>query len=440
MKEVQDFVAKLNEGERSMTEGPYKLPEGWRWVRLGEVCSTVENGFAFRKRGAPSGDLLHLRPYNIAEDGTLDLSQRFYVPSSLRLARHKMLQPGDVLFNNTNSVELVGKTALVRDPLEAAFSNHVTLLRSNTAKAEGAWIALTLQALWRQGFFTNLCNKWIGQAGINTERLKSVAIPLPPLEEQRRIVARIEELLGRVREARRLREEAKQEAERLWQAVLAQTFPRPGSELPEGWRWVQLGNVADVFSGTWGKDPSPQNSGKATLVRVIRVSDIKETLTIDYDNVPWRCVAQKDVKRLALRDGDIVVVKSSGSKAKVISGRAALFRQQPETFLPSNFVFAVRCNTDKVNPGFLWYWLNSDPVKRFVEQMVATFTYPNLKKSDYVKVPIPLPPLEEQKRIVVYLQEVQEKIKALKVAQEQTEEQLKRLEQAILDKAFRGEL
>ena len=203
---------------------------------------------------------------------------------------------------------------------------------------------------------------------------------------------------------------------------------------------MQLGNVADVFSGTWGKDPSPQNSGEATLVRVVRVSDIKETLTIDYDNVPWRCVTQKDVKRLALRDGDIVVVKSSGSKAKVISGRAALFRQQPQTFLPSNFVFAVRCNIDKVDPGFLWYWLNSGPVKQFVEQMVATFTYPNLKKSDYIKVPVPLPPLEEQRRIVAYLQEVQEKIKALKEAQAQTEAELKRLEQAILEKAFRGDL
>jgi type I restriction enzyme S subunit len=228
-----------------MTEGPYKLPAGWRWVKLGEVCTLIESGFAFRKKGAPEGDLLHLRPYNIAEDGTLDLSQRFYVPSSLRSARHKFLQPGDVLFNNTNSVELVGKTALVREPLEAAFSNHITLLRPDTTKAEGAWIALVLLALWRQGFFANLCNKWIGQAGINTETLRSVLIPLPPLEEQRRIVARVEELMSRIREAKRLRQEAKEEAERLWQSILSETFPKPGTELPEGWRWVRLGEVCD---------------------------------------------------------------------------------------------------------------------------------------------------------------------------------------------------
>jgi len=207
-------------------------------------------------------------------------------------------------------------------------------------------------------------------------------------------------------------------------------------KLPEGWRWVQLGNVADVFSGAWGKDPSPQNSGEATLVRVVRVSDIKETLTIDYDNVPWRCVTQKDVKRLALRDGDIVVVKSSGSKAKVISGRAALFRQQPETFLPSNFVFAVRCNIDKVDPGFLWYWLNSSPVKQFVEQMVATFTYPNLKKSDYVKVPVPLPPLKEQKRVVARIEELMGRVREARRLREEAKKEVDRLWQAVLAQTF----
>jgi type I restriction enzyme S subunit len=200
------------------------LPEGWRWVRLGEVCTLIEVGFAFRKKGAPEGDLLHLRPYNIGEDGTLVLSQRFYLPSSLGLARHKMLQPGDVLFNNTNSVELVGKTALVREPLEAAFSNHITLLRSDTTKAEGAWIALALQTLWRQGFFANLCNKWIGQAGINTETLKSVLIPLPPLAEQRRIVAHLEAVQERLKALKEAQAATEAELKRLEQAILEKAF------------------------------------------------------------------------------------------------------------------------------------------------------------------------------------------------------------------------
>jgi hypothetical protein len=76
------------------------------------------------------------------------------------------------------------------------------------------------------------------------------------------------------------------------------------------------------------------HGSNVTLARVIRVSDVKESLTIDYENVPLRLISLSNAKRFALRDEDIVVVKSSGSKAKIISGRAALFREQPELFIP----------------------------------------------------------------------------------------------------------
>ena len=209
-------------------------------------------------------------------------------------------------------------------------------------------------------------------------------------------------------------------------------------KLPPGWRWVKLGKVAQVFSGTWGKDPA-LTVGKdrdRVLARVIRVSDIKETLLIDYDNVPLRSVSQREVEKFALRDGDIVVVKSSGSKTKVISGRAALFRQQKEVFIPSNFVFAVRSERDFIHPVFLWHWLNSKPAKQYIEQIVSTFTYPNLKKSDYVDLPIPLPPLSEQRRIVARVEELMERVREAKRLREEAKKDADRLMQAALAEAF----
>jgi len=208
-----------------MTEGPYKLPEGWRWVRLGEVCALIQTGFAFRKKGVSNGDLLHLRPYNIGDDGTLDLAQQFLVPSELIPDKAmKILYPGDVLFNNTNSINLVGKTALVREQMEAVFSNHITLLRPETYKGEGAWVALALQALWRQGFFAKVCNKWIGQAGINTETLQKISIPLPPLEEQRRIVAELEAVRAKLQALKGGQAETDFEFQRLERAILDKAF------------------------------------------------------------------------------------------------------------------------------------------------------------------------------------------------------------------------
>lgn len=423
-----------------MSEGPYKLPEGWRWVRLEEILQDIQSGFAFGKKKITNGDLLHIRPFNIGIDGELNLAQKVYIPSTSIEKSLAQLESGDVLFNNTNSVELVGKTALVREPLCAAWSNHVTRLRADLSQCEPGWLAFSLRVLWIQGFFARNCNKWIGQAGFNIDAIKATEIPLPPLPEQRRIVARIEELMGRIREARRLREEARRDAECLWQAVLAETFPRPGAELPESWRWVRLGDVAKLFSGTWGDEITESRNPETVCAKVIRVSDIKESLTIDYDRAPLRAVKKREAERYRLTEGDLVVVKSSGSQAKVISGRAALFTVNTEHYIPSNFTFAVRPYQGVVSPVFLWYWLNSGYVRALIAKRVSTFTYPNLKKADYESVSVPLPPLPEQRRIVTHLEALQERIRALKEAQAQTEVELRRLEQAVLEKAFRGEL
>jgi len=200
------------------------LPSGWRWVRLGEVALDIQTGFAFRKKNVQRGDILQLRPYNIGNDGELDLRQQFFVPIEALPSSWSPLEPGDVLFNNTNSVELIGKTALVREHMEVALSNHITRIRVRPDLCEGAWLALTLNALWRQGFFAQRCNRWIGQAGYNTESLRETPIPLPPLSEQRRIVAHLEAVQEKIRALRAVQAETEEELKRLEQAMLDKAF------------------------------------------------------------------------------------------------------------------------------------------------------------------------------------------------------------------------
>lgn len=136
----------------------------------------------------------------------------------------RRLLPGDVLFNNTNSVELVGKTAIVRDGIEAAFSNHITRIRPKAELCIGEWLALSLRGLWQQGFFARRCNKWIGQAGYNTQALAATPVPLPPLADQRRIVRHIEALFERIREAKLAQQASAAGLDRLEQSVLDMAF------------------------------------------------------------------------------------------------------------------------------------------------------------------------------------------------------------------------
>ena len=422
----------------SASEGPYKLPEGWRWVRLGEVCEiNPRRPRIMRDFEAPTTFV----PMSAVDekDGTIVASEE--KPFALVRRGYTYFEEGDVLFAKITPCMENGKAAIasgLRDGIGFGSTEFHVLRPRGSVISEWIWLFVRRESFRQEA--KKAFRGGVGQQRVPQEFLENYLIPLPPLSEQRRIVARIEELMERIREARRLREEARQDTERLWQSVLAEIFPRPGDKLPEGWRWVRLGEVCSIFSGVWGNDPSEPPPPKMKNVKVIRVSDIKENLTIDYKAAPLRLVKQDEAIKYALRHGDLVVVKSSGSMAKVISGRTALFQEQDKIYIPSNFTFALRPKQDMVSSLFLWYWLNAEPAKVMVKGMVSAFTYPNLKKADYIQMLIPLPPLSEQRRIVAHLEAVQERIQALKEKQAATEAELKRLERAILEKAFRGEL
>jgi type I restriction enzyme S subunit len=267
---------------------------------------------------------------------------------------------------------------------------------------------------------------------LRLSKIRELLIPLPPLEEQRRIVARVEELMSRIREAKRLRQEAKEEAERLWQSILSETFPKPGTELPEGWRWVRLGEVCDYKSGVWGQtDPNG--------IPVLRSTDFLPDGNLSYETAIRLALSEKQLKKAVLQPGDILLERSGGGPNKPV-GRVAYFQGQG-TYCCGNFITRLHVSCADVVPKFLFYYLFYFHISGGTESLqTQTTNIRNLRFDEYLAITVPLPPLEEQRRIVAYLQDVQEKIRALKEVQAQTETELKRLEQAILDKAFRGEL
>ena len=124
------------------------LPNGWRWARLGEVISEAKGGFACGERD-PHG-VVQLRMNNVTNRGGFDWFSFIRVPASPDTIAAYRLQPGDVLFNNTNSTELVGKTALFESHVEpVVFSNHFTRLRATTDRLSPHFLALWLQAQWQ---------------------------------------------------------------------------------------------------------------------------------------------------------------------------------------------------------------------------------------------------------------------------------------------------
>lgn len=173
------------------------LPTGWKWTKLGNVLASMQPGFACGQRDEKG--VAQLRMNNISTDGKVNWDKIVRIPADYTNMFKYWLEPGDVLFNNTNSVELVGKSAIFLGFHErVVYSNHVNRLRPDTHVLDTSYLANWLLYNWTHGLFARLCNRWVGQAAVPRSTLLALKIPLPPLPEQKRIAALLNEQMAYV--------------------------------------------------------------------------------------------------------------------------------------------------------------------------------------------------------------------------------------------------
>jgi type I restriction enzyme S subunit len=183
--------------------------ENWSYYRI-EKCLEdhgIQSGFACSRKHLTEDGLPHLRPYNVGVNGKLDLSEVAYLPEKMVDTKLYGLKKGDIIFNNTNSKELVGKSAIVEQDLHCGFSNHLTRLRVKTSMVRPEWFLLTLRLHWLSGYFLKKSRKWIGQAGVNPDAILRIEIPVPPVHIQSKIIDDIQKSTQCMEEIYKLQQE-----------------------------------------------------------------------------------------------------------------------------------------------------------------------------------------------------------------------------------------
>jgi len=170
-----------------------ELPQGWTTAPVSKVIEDFQPGFASGEKNV-AGGVSHLRMNNIGLDGKLVLDLIRTVPEKLAKPRHD-LSLGDVLVCTTNSGALVGKCAYFDLPGRYAFSNH---LRPKRDVVDGRFLRWNLWLHWKRGVFDDKCKHWVNQSTLPKDALFEDEVVIPPLGEQRRIVAKLETLLGKV--------------------------------------------------------------------------------------------------------------------------------------------------------------------------------------------------------------------------------------------------
>lgn len=185
------FTGNLeSDGTRLMTE----LPTGWETRALKDWEMDAQSGFASGAHNSENKGVIHLRPMNISRLGKLDFENYKSVEDNSA----RRIVKGDILFNNTNSAELVGKTTIIDIDGEFAYSNHMTRLRFPVEKVDHKYMSILLHSMWMSGFFNEICSNHVNQASVSIKRLGQVEITLPPLPEQHKIVEILEDHLSRL--------------------------------------------------------------------------------------------------------------------------------------------------------------------------------------------------------------------------------------------------
>jgi len=349
-------------GDRYRDTG-IRISTKWPMVKLAEVALEIKSGFACGSSDGNSTGIPHLRPMNISTDGQLVWGGTKYISEDVFTDKPDyLLKAGDILFNNTNSKELVGKTCYVDRDIHAGFSNHLTRIRPDLLKIIPRLLAIILHEMWRRGTFLDLCHRWVGQAGVNNAVLSSVEIPLPPLGVQEKIVV---ELGG----YRKIIEGAKQIV----------TNYKPTLKIDPVWPTVFVSNVLETVKYTQKVQKTQfLPSGRFPIV------DQSEEFIAGY----W--------------DDETSVFH--------ISKPVILFGDHTRILKYVDFDFVLGADGVKI--------LQPDNrfVPRFFHLALLNSEIPNLGYSrhfkELVRVQIPLPPLDVQHRIVEEIEAERELVEA----------------------------
>ena len=395
--------------------GPYDLPDGWKWVKLRDVLK--EDRQIINPQDYPDKEFFLVTMDCIESDTGRLLKIIKRHGKEIKSMKYKF---------NTKHV-LYGKLrpylnkVYVPDREGICTTEFIPFV---TIKALREYVAFYL----RRKDVVNFAMKHVTgtrQPRVIIDDFLDYPIPLPPIEEQKRIVAHVKQLISRVEEVRELKRIVKEETEKIMQAALHKVFSRAEEK---GWKWVALESIAKVVGGHTPKRNVPEywNGDIPWLVPTELPSD---TITVILNSKEK--ITQEGLKNSSaiLLPPGTVLYTTRATIGKVAIAGVSLATNQGFT----NFI----C-TSKVYNWYLAYclkWLTP-----LIQKEAGQTTFLEVKRSRLRKFKIPLPPLEEQKRIVTYLNKVSRTVESLRKLQQITEKELEKLVPAILDKAFKGRL
>jgi type I restriction enzyme S subunit len=460
---------------------PYQLPKGWEWVNLGEVGEFINgdrgknypNKNEYVAEGVPWINTGHIEP-----NGSLSQSRmNFIAREKFDSLRSGKIQPGDLVYCLRGAT--FGKTAIVDPYKEGAIASSLMIIRPFSICSNRYLYQYLMSPFGRSQIFR--FDNGSAQPNLSANSVRLFLYPLPPLVEQKRIVAKVDELMAlcdTLEAAQQTRNTLRQslrasaldvlmtapsdgalstawafvrdnwdtmsdrpeDVEGLRQSVLqmavegrlgtqtsededvsgllvhiANTKKRLIKEgklknsktkgniedenglfrIPESWKWVKINDLYDVSGGI---QKTPHRRPVNNCFPYLRVANVKRN-SLDLEEIEYFELLDEELERWKLNQGDLLIVEGNGSAKEI--GRCAVWRDEIENCVHQNHIIRARPIGHDGELFTLTFFNSPSGMTEMKRLAITTSGLYSLSVGKIREIVVPLPPLAEQKRIVV---------------------------------------
>jgi len=468
-------------------EQPYEIPDSWVWVRLGSIVS-VHRGLSYSKvdeviRENNDEGYLVLRGGNLTEDG-LNFEDNVYVREEIGRRAIELEENDVILVASTGSSKVIGRACIVEHKLEkTTIGAFLMLCRPVTPISK--WVHYIFKGNSYRNYISNI-SKGSNIKNIKGEYITNYAISFPPIEEQQRIVKKLDFLFEKTKKAKELIQEVKEEIEMRKISILDKAFR---GELTKNWRREnKTGSVLELLQEIqnekmkkWEEECREAEKNGSKKPKKIKVSKLEEMIVPKEEEpyeIPdsWKWVRLGEISNYGVTEqikadniqmNDWIleledIEKETSVLKNIVFKKDRESKSNKNKFYKGDILYSklrpylnkiIIANTDgyctteimpfrtygKILNKFIFFCMQTINTRTFINSSTHGMDMPRLGTEVGKRICIPLPPLEEQQEIVRVLEEILEKEKKVKELIE-LEEKIDLLEKSILDKAFRGKL
>ncbi|AEG17735.1 restriction endonuclease subunit S [Methanobacterium paludis] len=403
------------------------LPENYELVKLGDVLSSITNGTTSTQNEEDNG--YRVTRIETIANGEIDLKRTNFVELNKEKYDKFKLNEGDILFSHINSTKHIGKTAIYHSEM-GTLIHGMNLLRLVPKKEiiSPKFLLYLLKNKKTRAFYQTRCKRAVNQSSLDQKTIKKFEFILPPLKTQQKIV----EILEKAEKLKEWRAETDVLTNEYLKSLFLEMFGHTGIN-PKKWPLMKATDICSkeknaIKAGPFGSSLKKEFYVEKGYKIYGQEQVIKDDLSYGNYYIPEEIY--KKLQNCKIKEGDILI-SLVGSYGKI-----SIVPKEFEPGIINPRLMKISLNQKIVSPLFFRFLLNSDGIKKKIEHVSHGGTMNIINVKIIKQLDFPIPPIQLQNQFAEIVQNVEQ----LKEEQKQSKAQIDNLFNALMQKAFKGEL